>query len=201
MLKIVLIAVPIAVALLGLVIAIQPGAFRITRSARLSAPAAELFAVVNDFRRWKAWSPWEGLDPALKRNYSGSSAGAGAIYSWAGNSQAGEGLMTILESQPNDFIRIRLEFLKPFAATHTAEFNFKPEGDQTIVTSLCPGGKERMRRLMTMIAAGRVDLTPLVTHRFALGDIAEAFEVFSAQRDNVFKVALYPNGVPALKGA
>ena len=134
MLKIVLIAVPIAVALLGLVIAIQPGAFRITRSARLSAPAAELFAVVNDFRRWKAWSPWEGLDPALKRNYSGSSAGAGAIYSWAGNSQAGEGRMTILESQPNDFIRIRLEFLKPFAATHTAEFNFKPEGDQTIVT-------------------------------------------------------------------
>lgn len=65
-------------------------------------------------------------------------------------------------------------------------------GDQKIVTTLCPGGKERMRRLMHMIAQRRVDLTPLVTHRFALEDIAEAFELFSHQRDGVLKVALYP---------
>ena len=66
-------------------------------------------------------------------------------------------------------------------------------GDQKIVTTLCPGGKERMRRLMAMIANRRVDLTPLVTHHFALDDIAEAFELFSHQRDGVLKVALYPN--------
>lgn len=65
-------------------------------------------------------------------------------------------------------------------------------GDQKIVTTLCPGGKERMRRLMQMIAQRRVDLTPLVTHRFVLDDIAEAFELFSHQRDGVLKVALYP---------
>ena len=65
-------------------------------------------------------------------------------------------------------------------------------GDQKIVTTLCPGGKERMRRLMAMIANRRVDLTPLVTHRFALDDIEEAFELFSHQRDGVMKVALYP---------
>ncbi len=67
-------------------------------------------------------------------------------------------------------------------------------GDQKIVTTLCPGGKERMRRLMTMIEHRRVDLTPLVTHRFGLDDIEAAFDVFSRQRDGVLKVALYPSG-------
>jgi threonine dehydrogenase-like Zn-dependent dehydrogenase len=66
-------------------------------------------------------------------------------------------------------------------------------GDQKIITTLCPGGKERMRRLMAMIAHRRVDLTALVTHRFALDDVAEAFDLFSQQRDSVLKVALYPD--------
>jgi threonine dehydrogenase-like Zn-dependent dehydrogenase len=66
-------------------------------------------------------------------------------------------------------------------------------GDQKIITTLCPGGKERMRRLMSMIEQRRVDLSPLVTHRFALDDIANAYEVFSHQRDGVLKVALYPD--------
>ena len=72
-------------------------------------------------------------------------------------------------------------------------------GDQRIVTTLCPGGKERMRRLMAMIAARRVDLTPLVTHRFALDNIAEAYEVFSHQRGGVMKVALRPSEVSLRK--
>jgi threonine dehydrogenase-like Zn-dependent dehydrogenase len=65
-------------------------------------------------------------------------------------------------------------------------------GDQRIVTTLCPGGKERMRRLMQMVAQGRVDLSPLVTHRFALDDIESAYDLFSHQRDGVMKVALHP---------
>ena len=72
-------------------------------------------------------------------------------------------------------------------------------GDQQIITTLCPGGKERMRRLMTMVASRRMDLTPLVTHRFALDDIEQAYELFSRQGDGVMKVALYPQGVPALQ--
>jgi threonine dehydrogenase-like Zn-dependent dehydrogenase len=71
-------------------------------------------------------------------------------------------------------------------------------GDQKIVTTLCPGGKERMRRLMAMIENRRVDLSPLVTHRFASDNIAEAFELFSTQRDGVLKVALYPNAADAM---
>ena len=71
-------------------------------------------------------------------------------------------------------------------------------GDQKIVTTLCPGGKERMRRLMAMIEHKRVDLAPLVTHRFALDQIEEAFDLFSTQRDGVLKVALYPDAARAL---
>ena len=133
MLKIILIALPLVIAVLG-TIALQSSEFRVVRSAILSAPAQALFALVNDFHRWEAWSPWEKLDPALERSYDGSPAGVGAVYSWVGNNQVGEGRMTILESNPNDLIRIKLEFLKPFAATHTAEFTFKPEGDRTRVT-------------------------------------------------------------------
>jgi alcohol dehydrogenase len=68
-------------------------------------------------------------------------------------------------------------------------------GDQKIVTTLCPGGKERMRRLMAMIESRRVDLTPLITHQYSLDDIEEALDLFSHQRDGVLKVALYPHGV------
>jgi alcohol dehydrogenase len=76
-------------------------------------------------------------------------------------------------------------------------------GDQRIVTTLCPGGKERMRRLMAMVAHQRVDLSPLITHRFALDDIQEAYDLFSQQRDGVLKVALYPDAtrLPASKRA
>ena len=134
MLKIILIALPLVIAVLGTIVALQSSEFRVVRSAILSAPAQALFALVNDFHRWEAWSPWEKLDPALERSYDGAPAGVGAVYSWVGNNQVGEGRMTILESHPNDLIRIKLEFLKPFAAIHTAEFTFKPEGDRTRVT-------------------------------------------------------------------
>ena len=74
-------------------------------------------------------------------------------------------------------------------------------GDQKIVTTLCPGGKERMRRLMEMIQHKRLDTSPLVTHRFALDNIAEAFDVFSNQKHGVLKVALYPEAARITPGS
>jgi threonine dehydrogenase-like Zn-dependent dehydrogenase len=65
-------------------------------------------------------------------------------------------------------------------------------GDNRIITTLCPGGKERMRRLMDVVAAHRIDTTPLVTHRFKLDDIEKAYDLFSHQRDGVLKVAITP---------
>ena len=83
------------------------------------------------------------------------------------------------------------KLVAPYEALHAGL------GDQRIVTTLCPGGKERMRRLMALVATGRIDLTPLVTHAFDLDDIKSAYDVFSRQGDGVLKVVLFPQGVPA----
>ncbi len=130
----ILIAIVVFIIVLVVVVAMRPSEFRVVRTATMSAPAPAVFAQVNDFHNWEAWSPWAKIDPAMKKTYEGAPAGTGAIYTWAGNNQVGEGRATITESRPSDLIRIKLEFVKPFAATNTAEFTFKPEGNQTAVT-------------------------------------------------------------------
>jgi hypothetical protein len=134
MLKKILIATAAIIGVFVVVVALQPSEFRIVRSASISAPAPAVFAQVNDFHNWEAWSPWAKLDPAAKVIFEGPPAGKGAIFRWAGNKDVGEGSMTITDSRPSDLVRIKLEFLKPFEATNTAEFTFKPEGNRTAVT-------------------------------------------------------------------
>ena len=101
----------------GVIVALQPSEFRVARSTTISAPPPAVFAQVNDFHKWEAWNPWGKIDPAMKQAYEGAPAGTGAIYTWIGNNEVGEGRMTITESRPNDLIRIKLEFFKPFAGT------------------------------------------------------------------------------------
>ena len=127
-------ALALVVVVLAVVVAMQPSEFRIERRATIAAPAAAVFAQVNDFHNWEAWSPWAKLDPAAKNSFEGPPAGKGAAFSWAGNSKVGEGRMTIVESRPDELVRIKLEFLKPFQATNTAEFTLKPDGERTAVT-------------------------------------------------------------------
>jgi len=127
-------AVVLVVVVLAMIVAMQPSEFRIERSAVIAAPAPAVFAQVNDFHNWETWSPWAKLDPAAKNSFEGAPAGKGAAFAWAGNSKVGEGRMTITESRPNELVRIRLEFLKPFEATNTADFTFRPEGERTAVT-------------------------------------------------------------------
>ena len=134
MLKKILIALAAIVVVFVAVVAMQPSEFRIMRTAAISAPAPAVFAQVNDFHNWEAWSPWAKRDPAMKKTYEGAPTGTGAISTWAGNSEVGEGRTTIIESRPNELIRIKLEMFKPFAATNTVEFTFTPEGNQTVVT-------------------------------------------------------------------
>jgi polyketide cyclase/dehydrase/lipid transport protein len=111
-----------------------PSEYRVARSATIAAPASDVFAQVNDFHKWDAWSPWAKLDPNAKTTFEGPSAGEGAVFAWAGNSQIGEGRMTLTQSRPAELIRIKLDFVQPMAGTSTAEFTFKPEGDRTAVT-------------------------------------------------------------------
>ena len=106
---------------------------------------------MNDFHKWSDWSPWAKLDPAAKNTFEGPASGVGATFRLAGNGDVGEGAMTITESRPAELIRIKLEFLKPFAATNTTEFTFKPAGDQTEVTWTMSGTNNFVGKAMSLI--------------------------------------------------
>lgn len=134
MAKKILIAVAVVVLVFVVVVAMQPSEYRIARSTTIAAPAEAVFAHVNDFHEWEAWSPWAKLDPNAKNSFEGAAQGEGAIFRWAGNSEVGEGSMAILESRPGELVRIRLDFIKPFKDTATAEFTFEPTDDQTKAT-------------------------------------------------------------------
>lgn len=127
-----IIALIIAV-ILGIA-SLQPNEFTLSRSIKISATQADIFPQVNDFRQWNWWSPWEKLDPTMKKDFTGPETGEGSSYSWFGNKKVGEGKMTITKSVPNNTILIVIEFLKPMKATNHIEFSFQPDDNGTKVT-------------------------------------------------------------------
>jgi hypothetical protein len=136
---------------LAVLVARQPGEFLVRRTATMAAAPPAVFAQVNDFRRWDAWNPWARIDPAMTQTYEGAPAGVGAIYTWAGNNEVGQGRMTIVESRPSDVIRIAMDFVKPLAGTSVAEFTFTPEGDRTIVTWSMRGEKSFVAKAIHLV--------------------------------------------------
>jgi hypothetical protein len=151
MFKKILIGLLILVVVIIAIVAIQPSEFRISRSATIAASPDTLFAQVNDFRNWNAWSPWAKMDPNAKNTFEGPASGPGAIFRWSGNNQVGEGSMTIVESRPSELIQIQLDFLKPFKATSMGEFTFKPEGNQTVVTWSMAGRNGFMGKACSLV--------------------------------------------------
>jgi len=129
-----LIGLAIIILIFIIVVASRPAEFSYSRSATIAAPPSAVFPHVNDLHKWQAWSPWAKKDPAAKNTFEGPPAGEGASMSWAGNNDVGEGTMSIIESKPDESLGFKLEFRKPFAATNFADFTFKPEGGQTLVT-------------------------------------------------------------------
>lgn len=138
----------LAVAAVLIYAATRPDSFRIERSALIQAPPEKIFPQVNDFKAWTAWSPWEKIDPALKRSYSGPASGKGAGYAWEGNKNVGSGSMEITESAAPSKIVLRLDFLKPFEAHNTTEFTFAREGDATRVNWAMHGPSPFVSKLM-----------------------------------------------------
>ncbi|HUK55896.1 MAG TPA: SRPBCC family protein [Nitrospiria bacterium] len=134
MIKIIAIAAVVLIAALLIYAATRPDTFRVRRSASIKAPPERIFALINDFHRWGAWSPWEKMDPAMQRIHSGASDGKGAVYEWEGNNKVGKGRMEITESSPPSQVTIKLDFIKPFEGHNVAEFTLEPEGDTTKVT-------------------------------------------------------------------
>lgn len=130
----ILLILAVVVAVFLVFVAFQPDDFRVSRSAPIAAPPAEIFAKVNDFHQWEAWSPWAKLDPAAKNSFSGPPSGVGSVFSWSGNSEVGEGSMTLVESRPDELIRIKLDFTRPMKASNDVEFVFTPGRTHTRVT-------------------------------------------------------------------
>ena len=119
--------------LLLIVAATKPAAFRIERSMSIKAPPEKIFPLITNFHSWGGWSPWENIDPNLKRTYSGPASGKGAVYEWEGP-KAGKGRMEILDAPASSKVTIKLDFLKPFEAHNTAEFTLQSSGGTTTVT-------------------------------------------------------------------
>lgn len=147
----ILIGLAVVGSALVIVIAMQPADFRVTRTTTVNAPASEVFAQVNDFRKWPAWSPFEKLDPAMKKTYSGAPDGEGAVYAWSGNDKAGEGRTTIVESRPDRTIRMTLEFTRPFKANNEVVFTFEPDGENTKVTWAMTGQRNFMFKAVGLL--------------------------------------------------
>lgn len=150
MIKKILIVLVGLIAAFLIVVAMQPSAYRVARSATIAAPAPAVFGLVNDFHRWDGWSPWAKLDPNMKQSFEGAPAGEGAIYSWTGDSKVGEGRMTLMESRPPELVRIKLEFIKPFASVCDTQFTFKQEGNQTAVNWTMSGENNFIGKAMCL---------------------------------------------------
>jgi uncharacterized protein YndB with AHSA1/START domain len=148
MLKKIAIAVAAIVAAFLIYAATQPDTFRVQRTTTIKAPPEKVFALIEDFDQWRAWSPWEKLDPAMKRTMSGAEKGKGAVYAWDGDKNVGAGRMEIVEAAPSSRIAIQLDFLRPFASRNTAVFTLEPKGDATSVTWTMQGPSSYITKLI-----------------------------------------------------
>lgn len=148
----ILIGLAVIVAVLAVIIATRPEDFRVTRSATMAAPPADVFAQVNDFHKWDAWSPWAKLDPNATNRFEGPEAGVGSQLFWSGDSNVGEGNMTIIESKPDELVRIKLDFIRPMEGTSDVQFTFKPAGEnQTDVTWSMAGKNNFIAKAMSLV--------------------------------------------------
>ena len=134
MAKVLGILVVVAAGAILVLASFQPDVFRVQRSTTVNAPPGKVFALVDDLRKWTAWSPFEKLDPDMKRSFGARTAGKGASYEWDGNGKAGAGRMEIVESTPPSAIDIALHFRRPLESDAKATFRFSPQGDGTLVT-------------------------------------------------------------------
>ncbi len=134
-----------------IVAAMQPADFKITRSATFNAQPERIFEQINNLHNWEAWSPWDKIDPEMKKTYSGPDSGPGATYAWSGNKEVGEGKMTIAESHPSQHIKVDLDFIAPFAVKNVSEFVLKPEGGQTTVTWSMTGKRNFILKAFSLL--------------------------------------------------
>ena len=122
------------IAVVLILAATKPDQFCVSRSAAIKASPAKIFPMINDFKAWTAWSPYENKDPDMKRIYGPTTAGKGATYAWDGNSNVGGGNMLITDAPPPSRVTLELNMVKPIEAHNMVDFTLAPAGDTTTVT-------------------------------------------------------------------
>jgi uncharacterized protein YndB with AHSA1/START domain len=145
---VVLVVVPLAAILIFA--ATKPDTFRIQRATSIKAPPERIFPLIADFHGWGAWSPYEKLDPAMKRTFSGAANGKGAVYEWDSDGKAGKGRMEITDAPAPSKVAIKLDFFKPFEAHNIAEFTLEPRGDSTDITWAMYGPNLYIAKVMSI---------------------------------------------------
>ncbi|MHA7631213.1 SRPBCC family protein [Corallococcus sp. M7] len=165
MFKKIAIGVVAVLALLAGFITTRPDTYTVTRTATVSGTPDIAFGLVNDFHQWNQWSPWDNLDPNMKKTFGGAESGVGATYGWVGNNDVGEGRMTILEATANASVRIKLEFIKPFEDSSITTFTFNPATDGTTVTWAMAGDHNFMSKAMCLV----MDMDQMIGKDFEKG--------------------------------
>lgn len=159
------IGVAAVIAVLLVVIATRPDTYHVERSKTISASPDAIYGHVADFRKWNAWSPWEKLDPAMKKTYGGTQGAVGATYAWVGNDEAGTGDMTIASAEPGKHVEIDLHFIKPFEDRSKTRFKFEPEGKDTKVTWYMDGNNNFISKAMCLF----MDMDKMIGKDFEKG--------------------------------
>ena len=126
--------IAVAAAAILVAAATRPDTFTVKRSIVVNAPPDWVFPLINHFQRWRDWSPWERKDPDMKRAFGPHASGKGAVYSWSGNQDVGQGKMEIVEAKSPSLVRLKLEFFKPFKAQNEVDFVLEQRGGGTEVT-------------------------------------------------------------------
>lgn len=143
----------ILIGAVALIVAVQPSEFRVERMISIAAPADQIFPLVSDLHRSASWSPWEKLDPAMKRSFAGPGSGVGSVYSWEGNEKVGAGRMTILDIQPNERVTLNLENFRPFESTSTLEIVLAPQAGSTAVRWSLIGHKKFVAKAVCLVVS------------------------------------------------
>jgi hypothetical protein len=153
------------VAIFAAYVATRPGEYKVERSLVMSAPASDIFPRVAAFRKWTTWSPWARLDPSMKVEYSGPSAGVGSVYYWKGNDKVGEGRMTMTAVLKDQLVEIQLQFIKPWEQTSKTSFTFQPDVSGTKVTWSMKGERDFVGKLFGLF----MDMDKMVGPDFEKG--------------------------------
>lgn len=148
MFKKILIIIIVVIGVILIYAATRPDTFTVKRSAEIKAKPEKIFDQINDFQKWTAWSPWEKMDPEMKRTYSGQKRGKGARYGWEGKSGVGTGSMEITDSVKPSQITMSLDFEKPMKAHNVVEFTFDQKNGATNVTWSMSGEQNFFAKLM-----------------------------------------------------